>query len=80
MDKKRLYPLGHGVFASVKTYRHCVKLYLTRYRVNKTGRLVQAARVGLSQKQFFQLWRIKARLCEAYNQQMSVLDQKEECK
>lgn len=75
MSQRTFYPLGHGVFASVKTYKQHVQLYLKRFRVTKTGRIVQATSIGLSQKQFLQLLHIKDRLCKAYDEQMSLLDQ-----
>lgn len=77
-SQRVFYPLGHGTFASIKTYKQCVYLYLTRYRVTKTGRIVQSNRVGLSQKQFMQLLHIRDRLCQAYDREMTVLDQRQQ--
>ena len=78
MSQPTIFPLGQGVFASVKTYKKCVNLYLTRYRVTKKGRIVRAMRVGLSQKQFSQLIRIKDKLCQAYDREMAELDKNQQ--
>lgn len=68
------YPLGHGVFVFVKTYKKCVNINMSRYRVTKKGRVVKAASISLSQKQFQQLLHVKNKVCQDYNKQMSELD------
>ena len=73
-NTRPFYPLGDNVYASVQTHKQCVKVYLSSYHVSKTGRIVKRSRIGLTQKQFTQLFNLKARLCKAYDQHMTQLD------
>ena len=63
-EEKRFYPLGENIFASVKTWRGSVKVYLRAYKTNtKGGRLVpKAGGLSLNLGQFRRLVKAKKHL------------------
>jgi hypothetical protein len=72
-SKHTFYPLGEKLFASVKTYKKSVFIYLCIYRISKTGRIFPSTRISMTHKQFCQLFRVKDKLAAEYNKQMAEL-------
>ena len=76
-DRPTLYPLGRNIYASVKTWRHSVKIHICHYAVptnTKGGRVVPTQRgVVLDLKEFQCLLKAKSKLCQEYTQLESAL-------